>query len=121
SEALEYLDHYAVDQADLQALAAQQRDPGLPARLQALPAAERLDQLRQMVDGSFNMQILVGTPEQIAERLVLLSKAGVDGLNMTFVNYQDELQRVVSNVLPLVEQAGLRRPFAPTKSGPAQP
>jgi len=50
----------------------------------------------------------VGTPEQIVDRLIKLSKAGVDGLNMTFVNYQDELGRVVAEVIPLLEQAGLR-------------
>jgi hypothetical protein len=30
---------------------------------------------------------------------------------MTFVNYQDELRRVVEQVMPLMEQAGLRRQF----------
>ena len=112
-EAFDYLDHYAVDGADLVAVASLRRDPELPARLRALPAAERKAQLHQMVAGSFNMQILVGTPEQIVDRLINLSKAGVDGLNMTFVNYQDELGRVVGQVMPLLEQAGLRRPFTP--------
>jgi len=58
------------------------------------------------------MQVLVGTPDQIADRMLHLSRAGIDGLNMTFVNYQDELQRIIRDVLPLLEQAGLRRPFA---------
>jgi alkanesulfonate monooxygenase SsuD/methylene tetrahydromethanopterin reductase-like flavin-dependent oxidoreductase (luciferase family) len=110
-EAFDYLDYYAVDHADVLAIASLQRDPGLAARLRSLPAAERKAQLHDMVAGSFNMQILVGTPEQVVDRLINLSKAGVDGLNMTFVNYQDELARVVEQVIPLVEQAGLRRPF----------
>jgi hypothetical protein len=33
---------------------------------------------------------------------------------MTFVNYPDELGRVVGQVMPLMEQAGSRCPFAPT-------
>jgi alkanesulfonate monooxygenase SsuD/methylene tetrahydromethanopterin reductase-like flavin-dependent oxidoreductase (luciferase family) len=111
-EALEYLHYYAVDHADVVAVASLLRDPGLPDRLQALPADERGAQLRDLVAGSFNMQILVGTPEQLVDRLVNLSRAGVDGLNMTFVNYQDELRRVVEQVMPLMEQAGLRRPYA---------
>jgi dimethylsulfone monooxygenase len=111
-EALEYLDYYAVDHADVAAAASLQRDPELAARLRALPTEERKAQLHQMVAGSFNMQILVGTPEQIVDRLIKLSEAGVDGLNMTFVNYQDELGRVIGQLLPLMEQAGLRRPFA---------
>lgn len=112
-EALDYLDYYAVDGADVAAVASLRRDPELPARLRALPADERKAQLHQMVAGSFNMQILVGTPEQIVDRLIDLSQAGVDGLNMTFVDYQDELGRVVGQVVPLLEQAGLRRPFTP--------
>ena len=112
-EAFDYLDYYAVDHPDVLAIASLQRDPELPARLRSLPADERKIQLHQLVAGSFNMQILVGTPDQIVDRLINLSKAGVDGLNMTFVNYQDELARVVGQVLPLVEQAGLRRPFTP--------
>ena len=112
-EALEYLDYYAVDHADVVAIASLQRDPELPARLRTLPADERKAQLHHLVAGSFNMQILVGTPEQIADRMINLSRAGVDGLNMTFVNYQDELARVVGQVIPLLERAGLRLPFTP--------
>jgi len=110
-EALEYLDYYAVEHADLLGLQSLQRDPELAAVLQALSADERRARLHRLVAGSFNMQILVGTPEQLVDRLVNLSKAGVDGLNMTFVNYQDELRRVVEQVMPLMEQAGLRRQF----------
>ena len=112
-DAFEYLDWYAVDHADFVGLASLQRDPELSARLHALPADERKAQLRRLVAGSFNMQILVGTPEQLVDRLINLSRAGVDGLNMTFVNYQDELRRVVEQVIPLLEQAGLRQPFRP--------
>jgi dimethylsulfone monooxygenase len=92
-------------------LASLLRDSELSARLQTLPADELKAQLRRRVASSFNMQILVGTPAQIADHLISLSNAGVDGLNMTFVNYQDELQRVVEHVIPLTEQAGLRPPF----------
>jgi alkanesulfonate monooxygenase SsuD/methylene tetrahydromethanopterin reductase-like flavin-dependent oxidoreductase (luciferase family) len=111
-EALDYLDYYAVHHADVMAVASLLRDPELPDRLRALQPDERRAQLRRMVAGSFNMQILVGTPEQLVDRLLNLSRAGVDGLNMTFVNYQDELSRVIEQVMPLMEQAGLRRPHA---------
>jgi alkanesulfonate monooxygenase SsuD/methylene tetrahydromethanopterin reductase-like flavin-dependent oxidoreductase (luciferase family) len=110
-EAQDYLDYYAVEHADLPGLQSLQRDPELAAALQALPADQRKARMHRLVAGSFNMQILVGTPEQIVDRLINLSKAGVDGLNMTFVNYQDELRRVVEHVMPLLEQADLRRPF----------
>ena len=54
---------------------------------------------------------LVGTPEQIADALVRLSADGVDGLVLSWVNYQQELRQFVAEVLPLLEQAGLRRPL----------
>jgi len=111
-EAWDYLDYYAVEQADMPALASLWREPDLVGRLKGLSGSERKSELRRLVAGSFWMQVLVGTPEQLAERMLQLSRAGIDGLNMTFVNYQDELVQVIRDVLPLLEQAGLRHPFA---------
>ena len=51
---------------------------------------------------------LVGTPEQIADALVQLSADGVDGLVLSWVNYQQELRQFIAEVLPLLEQAGVR-------------
>jgi 4-carboxymuconolactone decarboxylase len=48
------------------------------------------------------------TPEQIAEALVQLSADGVDGLVLSWVNYPRELRQFIAEVLPLLEQAGLR-------------
>jgi alkanesulfonate monooxygenase SsuD/methylene tetrahydromethanopterin reductase-like flavin-dependent oxidoreductase (luciferase family) len=110
-EAWEYLDYYTMEKADIPAVMSLWREPNLMERLKGLPADERKAELRRMVAGSFYMQVLVGTPEQIAGRMLQLSRAGIDGLNMTFVNYQDELQRIIRDVLPLLEQLGLRRPF----------
>jgi alkanesulfonate monooxygenase SsuD/methylene tetrahydromethanopterin reductase-like flavin-dependent oxidoreductase (luciferase family) len=107
-EAWDYLDYYAVEKADMPALTSLWREPNLAERLKGLPGSERKAELRRLVAGSFYMQVLVGTPDQIADRMLRLSRAGVDGLNMTFVNYQDELQRVIGEVIPLLEQAGLR-------------
>jgi len=51
-EAFEYLDYYAVDHADVLAIASLQRDPELPARLRSMPADERKVQLYHMVAAS---------------------------------------------------------------------
>jgi alkanesulfonate monooxygenase SsuD/methylene tetrahydromethanopterin reductase-like flavin-dependent oxidoreductase (luciferase family) len=51
---------------------------------------------------------LVGTPEQIADALVRLSADGVDGLVLSWVDYQSELRQFIAEVLPLLEQAGVR-------------
>jgi alkanesulfonate monooxygenase SsuD/methylene tetrahydromethanopterin reductase-like flavin-dependent oxidoreductase (luciferase family) len=108
-EAWEYLDYYAVEKADLPAVMSLWREPTLLERLDSLAGEDRKAELRRMVAGSYHMQVLVGTPDQIAQRMLDLAGAGIDGLNMTFVNYQYELQRIIRDVLPLLEQAGLRR------------
>jgi len=56
--------------------------------------------------------LLVGTPEQIVDRLIHLSTMGLDGVVLSWVNYEVELAYWISAVLPVMEQAGLRRPYA---------
>lgn len=109
-EAEDYLDYYAVEHGDLVAVAALLRQPELAEQLSRLPAADMRLEMRRLVGSSFNMQPLVGTPQHIADRVVALSRAGIDGLLLTFVNYQDELSRWITGVMPLLEEAGLREP-----------
>lgn len=54
---------------------------------------------------------LVGTAQDVADRLEMLSRAGLDGVLLTWVDFLDGAQRFTRHVLPLLEQAGLRRPF----------
>jgi FMNH2-dependent dimethyl sulfone monooxygenase len=55
---------------------------------------------------------LIGTAQTIAEELVAISRVGIDGVIMTWVDYVDSLERFNRGVLPLLEQAGLRKPFS---------
>jgi FMNH2-dependent dimethyl sulfone monooxygenase len=52
---------------------------------------------------------IVGTPEQVVERFVALKQAGVDGLQLSFFDFKEDLEIFGSEVLPLMKQAGLRR------------
>ena len=54
---------------------------------------------------------LVGTPEQIVDELGALADIGFDGWMLSWVDYPNELRQWVDAVMPLLEQAGLRRPF----------
>jgi alkanesulfonate monooxygenase SsuD/methylene tetrahydromethanopterin reductase-like flavin-dependent oxidoreductase (luciferase family) len=54
---------------------------------------------------------LVGTAEHIADELIAISRVGIDGVIMTWLDYIDGLKRFTRDVLPLLEQAGLRKPF----------
>lgn len=53
---------------------------------------------------------LVGTAEDIAERLNELSEIGVSGVSLSFVDFVDGLERFNSDVMPKLEGAGLRKP-----------
>ncbi|MGR8964323.1 LLM class flavin-dependent oxidoreductase [Rhizobium leguminosarum] len=51
---------------------------------------------------------IVGTPEQVADKLVTLSSTGVDGALLTMVDYNEELPFFNERVMPLLKHAGLR-------------
>jgi alkanesulfonate monooxygenase SsuD/methylene tetrahydromethanopterin reductase-like flavin-dependent oxidoreductase (luciferase family) len=43
----------------------------------------------------------VGTPEQIVDQLLMLSRNGLDGTALSFVNYQEELPQFIHD-MPVV-------------------
>jgi alkanesulfonate monooxygenase SsuD/methylene tetrahydromethanopterin reductase-like flavin-dependent oxidoreductase (luciferase family) len=51
---------------------------------------------------------VVGTPEQVVEELGRLNTAGMDGMIMGFLDYNEEMKYFGVHVLPLTKQAGLR-------------
>ena len=53
---------------------------------------------------------LVGTPEQIVDEIDKLIAIGIDGILMSWVDYKTELRQWIEQVLPLMEQAGQRKP-----------
>jgi FMNH2-dependent dimethyl sulfone monooxygenase len=54
---------------------------------------------------------IVGDAQSIAEQLAAISNVGIDGLILTWVDYVDGVDRFNRQVLPLLEQMGLRKPF----------
>jgi alkanesulfonate monooxygenase SsuD/methylene tetrahydromethanopterin reductase-like flavin-dependent oxidoreductase (luciferase family) len=53
---------------------------------------------------------IVGDPDFVAQELANLSKAGLKGIGVSFVNYGRELPYFVAEVLLLLERLGLREP-----------
>lgn len=47
--------------------------------------------------------ITVGTPESVAEQLRSLSDAGVDAVMLTFQNYEKDLKRFATDILPILK------------------
>jgi len=52
---------------------------------------------------------IVGTPSQVADEIHALSEAGVDGLCLTWFNYEVGMPYFIREVLPLLEKRGLRQ------------
>ena len=51
---------------------------------------------------------IVGDPDHVAGQLIDLSKAGLTGVALSFVNYVDELPFFCDEVIPRLEAVGLR-------------
>ena len=51
---------------------------------------------------------IIGTPEQVVEQLVGLKAAGIDGIQLSFYDFRDDLEYFGERILPLMKQAGLR-------------
>jgi alkanesulfonate monooxygenase SsuD/methylene tetrahydromethanopterin reductase-like flavin-dependent oxidoreductase (luciferase family) len=52
---------------------------------------------------------LVGSPEQIVDQMLALSEIGIEGIILSWLDYSEEIDYFGRRVLPLMEQAGLRR------------
>lgn len=64
---------------------------------------------------------LIGTPRQIAERIVALKAIGVDLILSGFLHFQEEVEYFGKRVLPLVRELEQERVASPGRSTPAQP
>ena len=53
-------------------------------------------------------QAIVGSPEQVVDELLKLSRIGVEGVALLWHDYLNELDHFGKAVLPLMKQAGLR-------------
>lgn len=65
-------------------------------------ANSKFDDLVQYNDG-FKTK-LIGTPEQIADRILLIKSLGVDQLLTAFLHYEDDLQKFGEQVITLVRK-----------------
>jgi dimethylsulfone monooxygenase len=54
---------------------------------------------------------LAGTPERITSELQKFAGIGLDGMLLSWVDYLDGLDAWQREVMPLLEQAGLRVPL----------
>lgn len=104
-EALNYLEHTAKTNADWEAV-------DNLVRLQFAHAHsfphELLALIRDRMAAGHGGFPLVGTPDQVAEGILSLHKAGFAGTTLSFIDYVKEFPYFRDNVLPKLEAAGIR-------------
>jgi alkanesulfonate monooxygenase SsuD/methylene tetrahydromethanopterin reductase-like flavin-dependent oxidoreductase (luciferase family) len=106
-EAEAYHHHCVVDQADWSAV------DQLLALRNIRPSTVSADEFQRQrtnyAHGNSGVPI-VGDPDHVAKELIALSRAGLNGIAVSFVNYADELPFFRDEVLPRLEREGLRVP-----------
>ncbi len=107
-EARDYLHHYVVEKGDDQAVANMIDIFGTQS---ATLSDDVLEAFKFHFKAGFGGYPLVGTAEQIVAGIERLSDLGVDGLLISWVDYLNECRQWIDQVLPLMEQAGLRKAF----------
>lgn len=109
-EAEDYHHYYAVENADTEAAERLMELMGMHA--QSFPV-DQIEALRTQFAAGHGVYPLIGDPDTVADKIEQISNAGFAGSTITFVNYVDEFPYFVQEVLPRLEQKGLRVPFVP--------
>lgn len=107
-EARDYLNHYVNEKGDDVAVANMLEIFGLQSETLSADVIEAFKFHFKAGHGGYP---LIGTPAQIIEGIEHLSHLGVDGMLISWVDYLGECRQWIEEILPLMEQAGLRRPF----------
>jgi alkanesulfonate monooxygenase SsuD/methylene tetrahydromethanopterin reductase-like flavin-dependent oxidoreductase (luciferase family) len=63
---------------------------------------------------------LVGTAEQVTEQLVRMNQTGYAGVALSWLDYGEGIDRFNAEVLPLMEEAGLRQPKQAAAGAPGE-
>tara|TARA_B100000686_G_C16777782_1_gene969705 strand:+ start:1299 stop:2435 length:1137 start_codon:yes stop_codon:yes gene_type:complete len=108
NEAKKYYDYYVNQMGDWDAADNLIRVLGINSKMVGKEAMEGLKS--QFIAGYCGYP-LIGTSEMIAEGLETLSNLGFNGSLLSWVNFEEGLHRFSAEILPLLEQKGLRAPF----------
>jgi FMNH2-dependent dimethyl sulfone monooxygenase len=69
-----------------------------------------IEKMKFAIAAGYGGYPILGTAQDIAGTLATMSEAGVDGVLLTWLDYEGGLANFGESVLPLLEQAGLRAP-----------
>ncbi len=104
-EALEFHDYYVNQKGDWEAAEGVIETIGLNAKTFA---PERLAKMQSSFIAGWSGFPLIGTKEQVVDKMMMLSKAGCDGLMISWPRYEEGMRNFQTTTLPLLKQAGLR-------------
>jgi alkanesulfonate monooxygenase SsuD/methylene tetrahydromethanopterin reductase-like flavin-dependent oxidoreductase (luciferase family) len=115
-EAKEFFEYYVDEKGDW---------PGVSNLLEALipnqdvGKYEREGLARNLVAG-WGALPLVGTPEQVAQGMADMAASGMDGITLSWVNYEEGLEQFRTEILPLLIEEGLREDERIPERSPAE-
>lgn len=69
-----------------------------------------IEQMRFAIAAGYGGYPILGTAQDIASTLSMISEAGVDGVLLTWMDYEGGLKQFGDTVMPLLEKTGLRTP-----------
>jgi len=105
-EAEDYYRHAMIENADWRAIDGMLANKNITPRTVAVEEYEKTR--RYFASHAIGGYPFVGTPERVADELATISRAGVRGIALSFVNYLDELPYFCDEVLPRLVQLGAR-------------
>jgi alkanesulfonate monooxygenase SsuD/methylene tetrahydromethanopterin reductase-like flavin-dependent oxidoreductase (luciferase family) len=109
-EAEDHLNYIAVEHEDRAAVDGWSKGVAAETRTVSNEAA-KIERLVHAMGG----RPVAGSAVDIADELERLSERGVDGILLSWFDFDDGLNRFIGDVMPLLEQRGLRQPFQPTR------
>jgi alkanesulfonate monooxygenase SsuD/methylene tetrahydromethanopterin reductase-like flavin-dependent oxidoreductase (luciferase family) len=115
-DALKYVDYYALKHGDNPHVDAFISESITRSRV-IEPAA--LEKLRYSIKAGLAGVPLLGTAQDIVSKLERISRCGIDGLLLVWMDFQNGIRRFNDDVLPLMLQAGLRHSRTRTVVGSA--
>ena len=105
AEAEDYYEYYAVEQEEKTAVDKYMR---MKKSMSKSHDPSAYDLYRKRFAAGAGSYPLIGSPQRIVEQMLRLSEIGITGIAASFVSYLLELPFFISEVLPLMEEAGLR-------------
>jgi FMNH2-dependent dimethyl sulfone monooxygenase len=105
-EAEDYYHHCTIEKADWSAVDGILGKKNISA---ATVGEEEFQRQRHHYAHGLGGLLIVGDPDQVAQQLADLSRAGLRGIGVSLVNYVNELPYFCDEVLPRLERMGVRQ------------